>query len=92
MMIKKYRNKPVMVEAIQFNGWNWKECMQFISDEKLVFDDALSEKKGIKVETPKGNMIIYKNDYIIKFFDDTIGYYGPNAFEKIYEEIPFDKE
>ena len=29
-MINKYRKRPVEVEAIQFDGWNWREVYQFI--------------------------------------------------------------
>ena len=36
-MINKYRKRPVEVEAIQFDGWNWREVYQFISNEPLMF-------------------------------------------------------
>ena len=36
-MINKYRKRPVEVEAAQFDGWNWREVRQFISNEPLMF-------------------------------------------------------
>ena len=31
-MIKKYRKKPVEIEAIQFSGWNHDEIFDWIND------------------------------------------------------------
>ena len=31
-MINKYRKIPVEVEAIQFDGWNFREVYHFMSD------------------------------------------------------------
>lgn len=28
-MINKYRKRPVEVEAIQFDGWNWREVYPY---------------------------------------------------------------
>lgn len=36
-MIKDYVKKPVKIQAVQFDGYNWAECYQFMSDEPLLF-------------------------------------------------------
>lgn len=43
-MIKKYRKKPVIVAAVQFNGDNFDEIKKFTSDQfRPVPEEALRE-------------------------------------------------
>ena len=62
----KYRKKPVVIEAIQFTGWNWAECFQFMSPEPLMFPQWMKEYESIDINTLEGKMKCSKGDYIIK--------------------------
>lgn len=59
-MIKKYRKKPVIIEALQFTGDNFKECERFIDGK---YDNTLNYPNIITLE---GIMKVSKDDYIIK--------------------------
>lgn len=84
----KYRKKPVVVEAIQFDGWNWRECYQFMSEKPLVFTDDLSKRETILIETLEGSMIANFNDYIIKGVQGEYYPCKPDIFEQTYDLIP----
>lgn len=62
-MIKKYRKKPVVIEAIQFTGNNFmeiKEWMKASGSERKpepVEDSEFGEIVGIKIPTLEGDMI-----------------------------------
>ena len=51
----RFRKKPVEIEAVKFDGWNWAECYQFMSDEVLFFPQVLEKREYIKIETLGGN-------------------------------------
>ena len=85
-MINKYRKRPVEVEAIQFDGWNWREVYQFMSDDPLMFTQDFKKYEYILIDTLEGVMKASVDDYIIK------GVYGefypckPDIFYKTYED------
>ena len=56
----KYRKKPVVVEAVQWNGNNHKEVIDFA--ENKIWFDALGY---IWIATLEGNMVAKKGDEII---------------------------
>lgn len=86
-MIKKYRKKPVVIEAIQFDGWNWAECYQFMSDETLLFPQWEKKEEKIVIKTLEGVMTASIGDYIIKGVNGEFYPCKPDIFEKTYEEI-----
>jgi hypothetical protein len=90
-LIMKYRKKPVVIEAIQFNGWNWQECYQFMSDERLAFNDEMSEHQVLKIETLEGIMTASINDFIIKGVNGEFYPCKPDIFEKTYEKVEQDE-
>ena len=91
--MKKYRKKPVVIEAVQWNGRNFDECMSFIGEDcgnKVAYEDyeerciSLGE---ITIHTLEGNMTTSKGDYIIKGVDGEFYPCKPDIFTKTYEEI-----
>ncbi|CAG5707444.1 TPA: hypothetical protein ACLYDT_001122 [Streptococcus pneumoniae] len=77
----KYRKKPVVVEAVQWNGNNHKEVIDFA--ENKIWFDALG---NIWIATLEGDMVAKKGDYIIKGVQ---GEYYPcklDIFAEIYEK------
>jgi len=86
-MIKQYKKRPVVIEAIQFNGLNWRECLQFMSDEILIFTQDMSTRNHIEIETLEGVMKASVDDYIIKGINGEFYPCKPDIFNKTYEAV-----
>ena len=85
----KFRKKPVVIEAIQFDGNNYKECEAFVGKNNI--DNKLSYPNII---TSEGTMKVSVNDFIIKEpFDKERGYYPckPEVFVKTYDKVIINK-
>lgn len=83
-MINKYRKKPVVVEAIIWNGKTSSLCA--ISD--LVNDDiTLSKDKYLYIQTLEGKMKANIGDYIIKGVKGECYPCKPDIFEQTYELV-----
>ena len=80
-MIKKYRKKPVVVEAVRFTGDNWKE----ISD--WGYDKIVCGTKHFYIQTLEGEMTGKVGDYIIKGINGEFYPCKPDIFLKTYEEV-----
>ena len=80
-MFKKYRKKPVIIEAIQFDGENFKEIISFVGDK--------AHRIGcmVIIETLEGAMNATKGDYIIKGVNGEFYPCKPDVFTKTYEEV-----
>ncbi|MCQ4139239.1 hypothetical protein [Chryseobacterium sp. EO14] len=96
----KYRKKPVVIEAIQFNGnSNKKDIEAFVGRElksELESETAYIAGQGapifsLLIETKEGIMKAFKGDYIIKeaFPTGDRDFYPckPDIFEKTYELV-----
>lgn len=82
----KYIKKPVIIEAIQYTGNNYKEICDFVGKE-LRRPMIQYEPLEIIIETLEGNHIAKVNDFIIK---DEHGEFYPcksDIFEKTYELV-----
>ena len=81
-MIKKYRKKPVTIEAIQWNGGNLSEIRDFMRS-------TVVETNGLVLIIPtlKGNKHASLNDYIIKDINGKFYPCKPYIFAKTYEEV-----
>lgn len=80
----KYRKKPVVVEAVQWNGNNYKEVIDFA--ENKIWFDALG---NIWIATLEGDMVAKKGDYIIKGVQGEFYPCKPDIFEETYEELEY---
>ena len=85
--MKQYRKKPIVIEAIQFDGWNWKECMQFMSDKDLAFTDDLTRKENLKIDTLEGTMIANVGDFIIRGVKGEFYPCKPDVFAATYKPV-----
>ena len=81
----KYRKKPVVIEAIQFNGENAKEIIAFC--ETLEQLNAQREGENIAIKTLEGTMIANIDDYIIKGVKGEFYPCKPDIFEQTYEVV-----
>ena len=80
-MSKKYRKKPVVIEAIQFDGDNMKECKEFIGNK---YDNTLNYPN---VTTLEGVMAVSIGDFIIKGVKGEVYPCKPDIFEATYEPV-----
>lgn len=80
-MSKKYIKKPLVVEAVQFNG-NFEEIEIFVGGDAEFRDGKLL------VATPEGPIFASPGDYIIKGVKGEFYPCKPDIFEASYEEVP----
>lgn len=95
-MIKKYRKKPVVIEAVQWTGRNVDEIEDFVKDNIYGYGDNLVEYKPrecqylsrlLYIKTLEGIMTASVNDYIIKGVDCEFYPCKPDIFEQTYDEV-----
>lgn len=79
----KYRKKPVVIEAIQWNGTNKVEIQQFMGQ----YLDENTIKSTLTIPTLEGNHIASCGDYIIKGVRGEFYPCKPDIFWKTYEEV-----
>ena len=80
-MVKQYKKKPIVVEALQWTGTNY--------DEMSAFCDKLKSRHGssIIIDTLEGDMTAYATYYIVK---GLVGEYWPvreDIFKESYESV-----
>ena len=78
----KYRKKPVVIEAVQWTGYNFEEIGAFIGGLHYPV-----ETRGILIHTLEGDMVANINDFIIKGINGEFYPCKPDIFEKTYEEV-----
>lgn len=82
-MSKKYRKKPVVIEAIQWNGKNAFEIWDYYEDICVY----LKDKDTLLIRTLEGDHIASVCDYIIKGIKGEFYPCKPDIFEQTYEEV-----
>ena len=81
-MAKKYRKKPVVIEAVQWTGDNVIEMYQFTGIKSI----KVSNSDELIVHTLEGDMIASNGDYIIKGIKGEFYPCKSDIFEQTYEE------
>lgn len=87
-----YKKKPVVVEAIKWDGLNLDEIMDFVGKSLIVetYDagyqaGATPLAVGLKIRTLEGDMNVSFGDYIIKGVKGEFYPCKPDIFEQTYE-------
>ena len=84
----KYRTKPCEIEAVQWNGDNLDEIIQFADKKNLMVKFKQNAKAPeLKIKTLEGDMEASVNDYIIRGLRGEYYPCKPDVFEKKYELI-----
>lgn len=92
-MIKTYRAKPELVEAVQYDGSNFEE-LRLLAAHAL-FIDSYAKHKGvgdihiepsIELNSVNGKVKIKKGDFIIKR-NEGFSICKPREFQRIYETV-----
>lgn len=78
----KYRKKPVVIEAVQFDG-------TIESVEELMIPEVSQElgSKTLQIPTLEGVMTASPGDFIIKGVNGEFYPCKPDIFEKTYERV-----
>jgi len=88
-MIKRYRKKPVEIEALQWDGTNREECARFIGEafggvaSELAPDGTLR----LTILTLEGEHIANQGDYIIRGVQGEHYPCKPDIFERTYDPV-----
>lgn len=81
-MIKNYKKKPVVIQAVIWTGENREEIMEFANGSNYFTDDL----KTLNIKTLEGNLKADIGDYIIKGIKGEFYPCKPDIFEQTYEE------
>ena len=84
--MSKYRKKPVVIEAIQWDG-SYKSWQSINSQLGSGSRKLKEEDDFLMVETLEGTMKANKGDYIIKGINGELYPCKPDIFEKTYEPV-----
>ena len=94
MSVNKYRKKPVVIEAIQWNGMNLDEIKAFVGNslEYEIFDSAHKVRIAppfvdMVIHTLEGDHLASVGDYIIKGVHGEFYPCKPDIFEMTYEAV-----
>lgn len=86
----KYRKKPVVVEAVQFDGQNIKDIEALSDSRKCEWEEThpYGYRSGnLSIRTLEGVMLAKPGDFIIKGVNGEIYPCKPDIFEKTYEPV-----
>ena len=90
----KYRKKPVVIEAVQWNGCNLEEIKELVGDSLIyeISDAAWKVGKGapavyMEIKTLEGNHKCSIGDYIIKGVQGEFYPCKPDIFMQTYELV-----
>lgn len=85
-MAKKYRKKPVIIEAVQWTGLNVKEIQNFTQQDFYRRNTTDADLIRI-IDTLEGTHETTVGDFIIKGVHGEFYPCKPDIFEKTYEEV-----
>lgn len=81
-MMKQYRKKPIIIEAIQYDGENQKEIYYFSKGYAFIKSSG-----QLVIHTLEGEMLVSISDYVIKGVNGEFYPCKPDIFEKSYDEV-----
>lgn len=83
MTIRKFRKKPVTIEAFEWKGEIDDEIKEFIKDSHTYTND----RKSLVINTLEGDMEALVGDFIIKGVKGELYPCKPDIFWQTYEEV-----
>ena len=85
--MQKFVKKPVVIEAIQYDGANIIEVENFVGKKLNTVFTELKEPLELKIPTLEGYMKASKGDWIIKGVNGEFYPCKPDIFEKTYDVV-----
>lgn len=85
---KLYRKKPVVIQAIRWNGENKDAVFSFIGKDRnlRLFNDGSGNYGWLRMSTLEGPVIASIGDYIIKGIKNEFYPCKPDIFAATYED------
>ena len=94
----KYRKKPVVIEAIQWNGGSHRKIFDFLEGDEVkskpisnvgknFYIDHSKVEGGLVIKTLEGEHLASIGDYIIKGVKGEFYPCKPDIFEQTYEPV-----
>ena len=92
---RQFRKKPIVIEAVQFDGENHQDLFDFARDIDVIAGRYLRHAvrctspadEGLFVSTPEGEMRISPGDWLIKGVVGEFYPCKPVIFEATYEPM-----
>ena len=93
----RYRKKPVIIDAIQFDGTlnGYEEIRRIFKDLKTMsrsYHEERNEVTSWSIQTLEGSHQVSKGDYIIKGIKGEFYPCKPDIFELTYEPVKENKD
>lgn len=79
----KFRKKPVVISAVQYNGTNIDAIESFVGKENMTY--KLMDPKIPAIKTLEGELTISKGDWIIRGVKNEFYPCKPEIFAATYE-------
>ena len=79
----KFRKKPVVIEAVQFTGRNYREIMRFCA----IARDPVDTYPNLIIPTLEGDMLASVGDWIIQGVSGEFYPCKPDIFAKTYDPV-----
>lgn len=90
----KYKKKPVIIDALQWTGFNFTEIIDFVGKDLIIETYDAGYQAGatplavdLKIRTLEGDMNASIGDYIIKGVQGEFYPCKPNIFNQTYEPV-----
>jgi len=83
----KYRKKPVVIEAVQWNGANSEE-IKSLNTNKVIVAFYYGNNPRVEIKTLEGIMTATLSDWIIKGVAGELYPCKDEIFQKTYELVP----
>lgn len=89
MATRKYKKKPVTIEAMQFLGTydSYVEIKKFVGDHIRLYNEPCPKSLELVLETLEGDMVVYPHAYIIKGVRGEFYPCRRDIFEETYVEV-----
>jgi len=89
--VKKYRKRPVIVEAVQFTGNNVDIIKEWVSKKELDTVKTYPESSSLFIYTLEGIMEARVDDWIIKGINGEFYPCKPDIFKNTYDKYELIK-
>ena len=86
-MISTYRKKPLVVEALQWTGFNLNEVIGFCPVIQVETELLVDRFPELFISTPEGEMHVSLNDFIIKGVRGEFYACKPDVFWETYDSF-----
>lgn len=83
-MVRRYEKRVSEIQAVQYNGINAMEIVNFIGD---VIGIDWYENASLEIATDNETIECFKGDYVVKDHKDKIKVHAANEFETTYREV-----